>query len=87
MCCATYGGSGNIASSTFNLDRQIGVGRDPEFSNRGGVEDYVDAARIPPEARSAKSFTAGVRISVLHPGLGYGACKAYGRNVENMSEN
>ena len=29
----------------------------------------------------------GARVSVLHPGLGYGACKAYGRNVENMSEN
>ena len=27
------------------------------------------------------------RVMILHPGLGYGACKAYCRNVENMSEN
>ena len=29
----------------------------------------------------------GLRIFVLHLSLEYGACKACGRNVENMSEN
>ena len=50
------------------------LGKHPSSYNKSHVWGTCDVSRS--------------RIFVLHLSLGfYGACKAYGRNVENMSEN